>query len=198
MVVGYYSWFLVMGYGFWVAFALLLEKISIRKALSTKNLQPTTNNHCTIMLFSEIEENNKNIFWCLSYGSCFASSVSECACVLVSLRYTPTSSPQAPTATKTSKEKNNKNPWSRFFRVFSFVSYKAAGWWKGLGSHWETDRQGRLTNFVVLLFGCLVDTIRLHCREKQLNNKITKQPNDTKAVFFVFFKTDNRSAFRHN
>ena len=128
-------------------------------------------------LFSEIEENHKNIFWCLSYGSCFASSVSVCACVLVSLRYTPTSSPQAPTATKTSKEKNNKNPWSRFFLVFSFVSYKAVGWWKGLDWHWETDRQGGLP-----------------MTAWDFTSRARRDLYDTKAVFFVFFKTDNRSA----
>ena len=154
-------------------------------------------------LFSEIEENHKNIFWCLSYGSCFASSVSVCACVLVSLRYTPTSSPQAPTATKTSKEKNNKNQWPRVFIVFSFVSYKAVGWCKGLGWHWETDRQGGLPILlscclVVLLFGWYYSTPLQRETTKQQNNKITKQPNNTKAVFFVFFKTDNRTAFRHN
>ena len=37
---------------------------------------------------------------------------------------------------------NNHTP--TVFIVFSFVSYKAVGWWKGLVWHWETDRQGGL------------------------------------------------------
>ena len=58
--------FLVVGFWFLVGFALLIENFSIRRGNLTNNQQPKTQNqtknHCTIMLFSEIEENHKNIF----------------------------------------------------------------------------------------------------------------------------------------
>ena len=72
-------------------------------------------------------------------------------------------------------------------------------WWRSVdcrclraGSRSVTETY-QFCCLVVLLFCCLVDTIRLHCREKQLNNKITKQPNDIKRCFYCFLLSQRKA-----
>ena len=49
------AYFFVVGFGFWVGLPLALEKFSIRKALSTKNLKPKT--------YSLLLKNSSILFW---------------------------------------------------------------------------------------------------------------------------------------